>query len=70
MEYPKKDMVCFASAFRYESAPNITHMTLDGERTACGRRDWATTEGWLDDGPDCLRCRIAWARLPEVERRR
>jgi hypothetical protein len=67
--YPKKDLVCFSSAFAYESAPNITHMTLDGERTACGRMDWATTEGWHSNGPDCLRCRKAWARLPEAERK-
>jgi len=66
--YPKKDLVCFASAFAYESAPNITHMTLDGVRTACGRRGWMTEEGWHAIGPDCLRCRIAWDRLPESER--
>lgn len=63
--YPRKDFVCFASAFAYESAPNITHMTLDGEKTACGRRGWATTEGWHEVGPDCLKCRAAWDRLPE-----
>lgn len=51
-----RDFVCFASAFAYETAPNITHMTLDGQRTACGRTDWATTEGWHKDGP----------RLPSV----
>jgi hypothetical protein len=67
--YPKKDLVCFNSAFAYESAPNITHMTLDGERTACGRTAWATSGGWHPNGPDCLRCRKAWDRLPESERR-
>lgn len=67
--YPKKDLVCFASAFAYENAPNVTHMTLDGERTACGRTEWAASEGWHDMGPDCLRCRKAFARLPESERR-
>lgn len=66
--YPKKDFVCFRSAFAYESAPNITHMTLDGRRTACGRADWATTEGWYPSGPDCLRCRAAFDRLPKSER--
>ena len=63
-----RDLVCFASAFRHESAQNITHMTLDGKRTACGRTDWATSEGWHSNGPDCLRCRSAWKRLPETER--
>ena len=66
--YPKKDLVCFSSAFAYESAPNITHMTLDGARTACGRTGWATSKGWHPNGPDCLRCRKAWSRLPETER--
>lgn len=59
-------MVCFASAFAYESAPNITHMTLDGEKTSCGRRGWITDEGWSNLGPDCLRCRIAWDKLPRA----
>ena len=68
--YPNKDLVCFESAFRYESAPNITHITLDGKRTACGRTtERCTTEGWHANGPDCLRCRIIWDKLPEVERR-
>jgi len=58
-----KDLVCFRSSFAYESAPNITHMTLDGKRTACGRSNWATTEGWHDAGPDCLRCRKAWEKM-------
>jgi hypothetical protein len=66
--YPNKDLVCFESAFAYEGAQNITHMTLDGHRTACGRAAWATTEGWHPNGPDCLRCRKAWDRLPESER--
>ncbi len=66
--YPHRDLVCFASAFAYEGAMNITHMTLDGIRTACGRTNWATTEGWHDMGPDCLTCRKAWERLPTSER--
>lgn len=65
--YPEKDLVCFSSAFAYESAPNITHMTLDGARTACGRTNWATKEGWHANGPDCRRCRKAWDRLHESE---
>jgi hypothetical protein len=67
--HPKKDLVVFRSSFAYDNAPNITHMTLDGERTACGRTTWATTEGWHANGPDCLRCRPAWDKLPEAERR-
>jgi hypothetical protein len=63
-----RDLVCFASAFAYESAPNITHMTLDGKKTACGRIDWQTSEGWHPNGPDCRKCRIAWNKLPESER--
>lgn len=66
--YPQKDLVCFESAFRYEGAQNITHMTLDDNRTSCGRIGLATTEGWHSNGPDCLRCRSAWNRLPESER--
>ena len=64
-----RDMVCFASAFAYEGAENITHMTLDGERTACGRKGWATTEGWIHYGPDCRVCHAAWKRLPESEQK-
>ena len=63
-----RDFVCFASSFRREGAPNITHMTLDGIRTACGRTGWKTGEGWVPDGPDCLVCRKVWERLPEAER--
>lgn len=64
------DLVCFESAFAYEGADNITHLTLDGEKTACGRRDWATSEGWHVQGPDCLVCRKTWERLPSNERGR
>lgn len=64
-----RDLVCFAKSFSYENAPNITHMTLDGEKTACGRTGWVTTEGWHSNGPDCLKCRKAWDKLPEGERR-
>lgn len=67
--FPKKDLVCFAASFAYESAPNITHMTLDGKKTSCGLTGWVTSEGWHSNGPDCLRCRPAWDRLPEVEKR-
>lgn len=64
-----RDFVCFAKSFAYERAPSITHMTLDGVRTACGRTGWVSGEGWHPMGPDCLRCRIAWERLSAAERR-
>lgn len=64
--HPKKDFVCFARSFAYESAPNLTHMTLDGARTARGRTGWATTEGWdASNGPACLRCRKAWGAVAQ-----
>lgn len=68
--FPKKNVVLFAKAFSYEGAMNISHITLDGERTACGRTGWETEEGWSTNGapPDCQRCRPAWKRLPESER--
>ena len=60
----KHEMVCFASAFAYESAPNITHLVLDGrDRTQCGRSGWMTTEGQVPYGPDCLVCRRTWKRM-------
>lgn len=70
MSAPARDLVCFASAFRLDGSrggvesPNITHATLDGVRTLCGRTGWMTTEGWHESGPDCMRCRRAWDRLP------
>ncbi len=66
--YPKKSFVLFARAFAYEGAENISHITLDGERTACGRVGWATVEGWQPIGPDCRGCARVWDRLPEPER--
>lgn len=66
--YPRKNTVLFARAFAYDGAENISHITLDGERTACGRKGWATEEGWSNVAPDCLVCRPAWERLPESER--
>lgn len=58
----QRAMVCFASSFRYETAPNISHATLDGERTLCGRTGWETTDPWHEHGPDCLRCARALKR--------
>ncbi len=65
----------FYSSFRFESAPNISHETIDKVRTLCGRRvaDAETLES--DDNnlePDCASCRRALARLrkaakPETE---
>ena len=58
--------VLFRSSFRYESAPNISHETIDRVRTLCGRMvDSAATfepdSNNLD--PDCIKCRQALARL-------
>ena len=65
----KYEMVCFASAFAYESAPNITHLVLEGrDRTVCGRRGWMTTEGQVPGGPDCLVCGKAWDRMEQADR--
>lgn len=52
--------VLFASSFRYESAPNISHETIDDIKTLCGRRvaDAATREPDDNDlDPDCITCR-------------
>ncbi len=51
--------VLFASSFRYDAAPNISHETVDGVRTLCGRRveDAATAEPDNHDlEPDCRTC--------------
>jgi hypothetical protein len=56
-------VVCFASSFRLSGerggveSPNISH-AVQGDRTLCGRRDWATDEGAYipSVGVDCLRC--------------
>ena len=58
--------VLFASAFRYETAPNIAHETIDKIRTLCGRKvsDAATFEpDSRDIEPDCNVCRKARRRL-------
>ena len=58
MGQDKRDLVCFASAFRINGSDNITHVTLNGEHTLCGRTVWGTSEGWtVPPGPDCLECR-------------
>lgn len=54
--------VLFASSFRYEQAPNISHEapSRESERTYCGRRvaDAATFEPDDNDlDPDCIACR-------------
>ena len=57
-----RKLVCFTSSFAYESADNISHATLDGKKTLCGRSGWATEDPWSDIGPDCLRCRASIKR--------
>lgn len=60
--------VLFASSFRYDSAPNISHETESTEanvgKTFCGRKlsDAATFEPDDNDlEPDCITCRKAAA---------
>lgn len=58
--------VLFHSSFRYETAPNISHETIDNVRTLCGRLvvDAATNEPDDNDlDPDCIVCRKAARRL-------
>lgn len=58
--------VLFASSFRYESAPNISHETVDKVRTLCGRKvDDAATFDTDSNGleADCNVCRKAAAKL-------
>lgn len=59
----------FASSFAYENAPNIDHITLDGERTPCGLTGWATEEGWSNIQPGCIRCCKAYDKLPDEEKK-
>jgi hypothetical protein len=62
--------VLFNSSFRHESAPNISHETIDGVKTLCGRlvADAATVEPDSNDlDPDCNTCRrIVRARKNDV----
>lgn len=57
--------VLFASSFRCETSPNISHETPDGVRTYCGRlvANAATVEPDDNDlEPDCNVCRRASLR--------
>jgi hypothetical protein len=47
-------MVCFTSAL--VRGEHISHATLDGELTLCGRSGWFAEDAWTDIGPDCLIC--------------
>lgn len=52
--------VNFASAFRYETAPCISHETIDGIKTLCGRLVSNAVTCESDDSnvdPDCNICR-------------
>lgn len=66
-----RDFVCFSASFRLSGVRggvetlNVTHATLDGVKTLCGRSGWYTSEGWHDLGPDCRRCHRAWEKLPD-----
>jgi len=57
---PTRTYVCYNSAFRGDWAPCISHETLDGVKTLCGRlvADAATVEPDSNDlDPDCNTCR-------------
>ena len=61
--------VVFASSFRYESAPCISHETIDKRRTLCGRQvtDAVTLEPDNNNlEPDCKLCCKALARLRQA----
>lgn len=51
--------VLFASAFRRPGAENISHVSIDGVRTLCGRRVEEAEEVVIDSSaqPDCRTCR-------------
>ena len=59
--------ILFRSSFRCESAPNISHVTVDDIKTLCGRKtaDAETREpdSRSDIPPDCIPCRKAWGKL-------
>ena len=66
----RRTYVLFRSSFRCESAPNISHETLDGIHTLCGRlvADAATVEPDSNDlDPDCRVCYRASLRLKRKE---
>lgn len=58
--------VVFASSFRSDAAPCISHETIDKVRTLCGRKvdDASTLEPDSNNlEPDCGSCRRALAKL-------
>ena len=60
MTFPVRTYVLFNNSFRYDSAPNISHETIDGVKTLCGRKvaAAATVEPDSNDlDPDCNICR-------------
>lgn len=66
--FPERYFVLFTSSFRYESAPNISHETIDKVKTLCGRKVSAAATLEPDNNnldPDCIQCRKVLARLNE-----
>ena len=61
-----RNFVLFESSFRYESAPNISHETINGVKTLCGRSvEQAATfepEDRPDAEPDCRTCARVWKK--------
>ena len=68
--HPTRTYVLFRSSFAYEAAPNISHETVDGVKTLCGRRvaDAETVEPDNNDlDPDCIACcRVLKARAKKA----
>lgn len=63
--YPTRTYVCFFSAFRGDSAPCISHETIDGVKTLCGRLVSVACTVEPDNNnlePDCIVCRRAAER--------
>ena len=64
--------VLFESSFRLdgsrggEESPNITHATVDGVATLCGRTGYATREQW--DESNAPACRTCAKRLAAMEK--
>jgi hypothetical protein len=58
--------VLFASSFRSDATPCISHETIDKEKTLCGRKV-SDAETFEPDNnnlePDCRKCAAALARL-------
>ena len=59
--------ILFNSSFRYDSAPNISHVTVNDVKTLCGRPTSSAATREPDErddlAPDCRTCEKAWSKL-------